>query len=117
MAMPIALVYTVALLVVCLRPLKLPNIGVSFGDKIFHALAYVVLALLWYCTLINQNKFSSKRALLWASVFSIFFGMVIEVFQEVFTTTRQADIMDVVANTVGVLFSAFLIMLKKRIAS
>ena len=112
-----AIVYTVALLVVSLRPLKLPNIGVSFADKIFHTLAYVILALLWYYALIYQNKLNSKQALLFASVFSVFFGIVIEVFKELFTTTRQADIMDVVANTVGVLFSAFLIMLKKRIAS
>ncbi|MBU3820923.1 VanZ family protein [Flavobacteriaceae bacterium XHP0103] len=117
MAMPAAIGYSIVLLVVCLRPLKLPNLGVSFGDKVLHTLAYVVLAFLWYAAFIYQSKFNSRKALLWACVFSIFFGMVIEVFQEVFTTTRQADVMDVVANTVGVLFSAFLIMLKNRITS
>src|SRR5690606_8118206 len=115
--MPTAIDYAIARLVVCLRPLRLSDIGVSFGDKVFYALAYVVLAFLWYYAFSFQFKFKNTKALLWASVFSVFFGMVIEVFQEVFTTTRQADVMDVVANTVGVLLSAILIMLKNRIVS
>ncbi|PKQ44470.1 teicoplanin resistance protein VanZ [Confluentibacter flavum] len=86
--------------------------GVSFGDKIFHSLSYAVLAFLWFYTFFFQFKISKTKAILFASVISIIFGIIIEVLQGVFTSTRQADVYDVLANSLGVLFAACLLLLK-----
>ncbi|WP_317044934.1 VanZ family protein [Confluentibacter flavum] len=109
----ITIFYSLALASVCLLPIKkLPDVGVSFGDKIFHSLSYAVLAFLWFYTFFFQFKISKTKAILFASVISIIFGIIIEVLQGVFTSTRQADVYDVLANSLGVLFAACLLLLK-----
>lgn len=109
----ITVFYSLVLALVCLMPLKkIPNFGVSFGDKIFHSLTYVVLAFLWFGTFFFQFKKGKIKAIVYASVVSIIFGIIVEVLQEVFTSTRQADMFDVLANSLGVLFAASLLLLK-----
>ena len=105
--------YSLALALVCLLPLKeLPDIGVSFGDKIFHSLTYVVLAFLWFYALLFHFKTSKIKSLIYAAAISIVFGIVIEILQGTLTKTRQADVFDVLANSVGVSFAVFLLWLK-----
>ncbi len=112
----ITIFYSLALAAVCLMDFKkLPDLGISFADKIFHSLTYVLLTFLWFVTLIFQFEMGHKKAILYASAISIVFGIIIEVLQGVFTATRHADVLDVLANSLGVLFMASLIMLKNRI--
>ncbi|WP_111307680.1 VanZ family protein [Confluentibacter sediminis] len=112
----ITVFYSLALASVCLIDFKkLPDVGISFADKIFHSLTYTLLAFLWFNTLIFQFKMGNKQAIIYASVISIVFGIIIEVLQGVFTKTRHADVLDVLANSLGVLFMVSLIMLKNRI--
>ncbi|WP_372753711.1 VanZ family protein [Mariniflexile sp.] len=112
----ISILYSIALTVVCLIKINnLPNAGVSFGDKIFHALAYTLLSFLWYVTLKHRFLLTRKRALIYASLFSIIFGIVIEVLQGTLTASRSADIYDVVANTIGVFITILVVLLKKNI--
>jgi len=112
----ITIFYSLALASVCLIQFKkLPDLGISFGDKIFHSLTYVVLAFLWYYTLVFQFKICNKKAIVYASAISIIFGIIIEVLQGVFTVTRQADVFDVLANSLGVFFAAMVLLLKNRI--
>lgn len=109
----ITIFYSIALVWVCLMPLKkLPDLGVSFSDKIFHSLTYAILAFLWFNTFFFQFKKNKITAIVYASVISIIFGIIIEVSQGVFTATRQADMFDVLANSLGVLLTASLLMLK-----
>jgi len=112
----ISILYTLALLIVCLIKLnKLPKIGVTFGDKVFHVLAYALLSFLWYNTFIYTIKLKEQRALLQATVFSVIFGIIIEVLQEALTTFRTFDLNDVLANTIGVFFTVLLVLTKKNI--
>lgn len=112
----IALLYTLALATVCLIQIKeLPDVKVSFGDKIFHFLTYSVLTLLWYYAFFAKFKIGRVKAIIYASVFSILFGIIIEVLQGSVTTSRFADIYDVLANTLGVLFTALLLLINKRV--
>lgn len=100
----LSILYTVALAAVCLIRLNnLPNIGVSFGDKIFHLLAYLVLTFLWVNTFIYKFKIKKVSAIVYGGVFCIAFGIIIEVLQGSVTSYRSSDIYDVVANTLGVL--------------
>jgi len=109
----ITILYSLALAVVCLLPFKkLPDIGVSFGDKIFHSLTYVILTFLWFFTLYFHYKHSKIKSIVCASAISIIFGIIIEILQGVLTKTRQADVLDVLANSVGVLFAVALLLLK-----
>lgn len=100
---------------VCLMPLENPpDLGISFADKIFHSLIYLILTFLWFYTLVLHFKIGSEKAILYISLLSIIFGIIIEILQEVFTNTRQADVLDVVANSLGVVVAAGLLILKKR---
>lgn len=111
----ITIFYSLALTVVCLMSFKkLPDVGVSFADKIFHAFTYMILAFLWFSTLVFQFKINKIKAIIYASIISIIFGIIIEVLQGALTSTRQADIYDVLANSFGVLIMASLLMLKNR---
>src|SRR5690606_31008191 len=108
--------YSLALATVCLMELKgLPDTGISFADKIFHALSYAVLTFLWYNTLVFQFKMSATKALIYASILAIIFGIIIEVLQGTVTRTRQSDVFDVIANSLGVLFLVFVLFVKNKI--
>ena len=111
----ITVFYSLALATVCLIPLKkLPDIGVSFADKIFHSLTYVILAFLWFYSLVFHFKTSKIKSIIYASIISIFFGIIIEILQGTLTKTRQADFLDILANSLGVLLVALLLLLKNR---
>ena len=48
---------------------------------------------------------------------SIIYGSLIEMAQGVFTTTRKADIMDVLANTLGSILAVVVILLDLKFLS
>lgn len=111
-----SITYTNFLAIVCLITLnKVPKVGISFADKIFHCFAYMVLSSLWYITLTYRFKFKRKGALIYASGFSILFGIIIEVLQGTLTTSRAFDVYDVVANTIGVLLTVIFVSVNKNI--
>ncbi len=111
----ITLLYSITLTVVCLVDLNgVIKVEISFGDKIFHSLAYVVLTVLWYYTFYYNFKFDKKRALIYAVIVSIIFGIIIEVLQGTVTTYRSTDIIDVFANSLGAIFAAVVIGLKNK---
>jgi VanZ family protein len=81
-------------------------IKISYLDKIYHVIAYFVLALTWLLSFpFSREKPKVKYVIAFSCVF---YGIVIEVLQTTLTTYRTASFLDVVANTVGV-FMAFLI--------
>ena len=104
-----------ALTIVCLIDLNgVIEVKISFGDKIFHSLAYVVLTALWYYTFYYNLKFNKGKALINAVVISIIFGIVIEVLQGTVTTYRSSDIIDVFANSFGAILAAVVIAVKNK---
>ena len=104
-----------ALTVVCLIELNsFIEVKISNGDKIFHALSYVVLTVLWYFTFYYNFKFNKGKALIYAVVVSIIFGIVIEVLQGTVTTYRSSDINDIFANSFGAILAAIVIAVKNK---
>lgn len=80
----------------------LPRIRFSSIDKVVHTTIFFLLVCIWqlYTLQKNDGQLSwrkSFRILLW----SLFYGILIEVFQELFTAARSADVLDVMANLVG----------------
>jgi len=112
----LSIIYTLALTTVCLIKLNnLPDIKVSNGDKIFHLLAYLVLTFLWVNTFIYKFKLKKEHAIVYAGVFCIAFGIIIEVLQGSVTSYRSSDIYDVVANTCGVLIMILIFVIKNLV--
>ncbi len=112
----ITILYSLALATVCLikvdkivEEVHIPNV-----DKIFHFSAYFVLAILWYITLFFQFKINKNKSIIYAICFSVVFGIIIEILQGSITTSRQSDINDVFANTLGALLATLLIHIKNR---
>jgi len=111
----IAVFYTLSLAIVSLINLKeIPDIGVSNSDKIFHCLAYLVLTILWVNTFFLKYNVKKSTALIYSSVFSIVFGIVIEVLQESVTQVRSSDFYDALANTVGVLIAVIVLLINRK---
>ncbi|WP_082935826.1 VanZ family protein [Tamlana sp. s12] len=114
---PIAAVsYTVLLATVCLITLKnVPDIGVSFGDKIFHFLAYGLLTILWFGTFLLNFKMANKPAVYYALILAVVFGIIIEVLQGTLTVSRSLDVYDMVANTLGALLASLILLVKNKV--
>ena len=99
---------SIAVLIGFLSLTKVPEspIKLSSQDKIFHAIAYFVLALSWLLSYPTSRK---KNKIKYAIAFGcVFYGIIIEVLQTTLTTYRTASFLDVLANSVGV-FMALLI--------
>ncbi len=114
-ALLIAVLYSIALTTVSLIQIKgIPDVGISFGDKIFHFLAYSVLIYAWFNTLFFKFKFKKTSAILYAAIFSIVFGIIIEVLQGSVTSYRSSDLYDAIANTLGVLLTALVLLINSK---
>jgi VanZ family protein len=104
----VAIVYTVLLLVSSLVSLGKISVG-SFSptDKLMHLTAYFGLVVLWkvYFILKNNSKVSFKNNLFKIAGLALGFGMLIEVLQGVFTSYREPDWYDILANAGGVLLA------------
>ena len=112
----ITILYSLALATVSLIQLKrVPDVGVEFGDKIFHFLAYSVLTFLWFNALFFYFKASITKAIIYSALFAIIFGIIIEALQGSATTYRSSDVYDAIANTLGALFAMLILLASKRI--
>jgi len=112
----VTLLYTLALTAMCLVRLKdVPNLGVSFGDKLFHFLAYGLLTCLWFGTFFFNTRLKKSKAIGYALIFSMIFGIIIEVLQGTATDYRAFDVYDVLANGFGALLTAVALWLSEKL--
>lgn len=91
---------------------KIPKLDFGYFDKIAHLSAYSLLTWSWFLSIIKQ-KVGIARSLLIGILISIY-GIVIEVIQGNYTPDREADIYDVLANTIGVILGFVLFFLWKQ---
>lgn len=103
--------YTILLTVLSLLPHVVPDGVPANSDKVFHAIAHIIFTILWYATLQSYFKFTSKKAIKIAVISAITFGIIIEVLQHTLTQYREADIKDVLANTLGAFIAVLIIKL------
>ncbi|MFD1161743.1 VanZ family protein [Hwangdonia seohaensis] len=114
-ALVLAVFYSLGLATVSLITLNnLPNVGINFADKIFHFIVYGVLAYLWFNTFFFKFKYKKRKAIFYAALFSIIFGIIIEVLQGSATASRHTDVYDAIANTLGVLFMVAILLINKK---
>ncbi len=88
------------------------NVNVKGSDKIGHLLAYFVFTMVLFLFFFYSEKLHKKfsQSLIWASVLSFLFGILMEFLQAVLTSYRSPEWYDVLANTSGIIFA--LIILK-----
>jgi len=79
-----------------LLPAMLLPVLPAGGDKLQHLLGYGLLAA------IAVQLFATRAALLRAGVGLVLLGIALEIAQGTLTSTRAMDVMDAVANTLGV---------------
>lgn len=107
-ALPILLIYVVALTIGSLSHVpSVPDLGSSFDDKIYHFLAYAILAFLVFNFL---RSISFNASLIKAVIIAIVYGIIIEGLQSVLTDFRTPDYLDVIANTIGAVTTYIIVL-------
>lgn len=89
--------------------LDIPN-----KDKAVHFTFYFILTMLLYKDFKVQWGVL-KKSFMFAFVTAVGYGIIIEVFQGLFTKERNADVFDVLANTLGSSFAIFILWLRQRL--
>jgi len=75
-----------------------PSSEITLLDKIAHTFAYMVLCFLW------MFVFRNSRGKWLLIICLILFGVILEVLQQTVTDYRTFDYLDMVANSIGVVF-------------
>lgn len=101
--LPLALLYSITITVLFLAPVSgLPKISFSAADKIVHVSIYFILVNLWLAVFYYKDGFElTRKSILYVFFISLIYGILIELFQDIFTELREADLYDVVANVTG----------------
>jgi VanZ family protein len=84
------------------------KINIPHLDKVVHFTMYFVYTAL----LLIEGKSQKKRAILVIALYSISFGILMEILQHIFFTYRSGDFFDFLFNTMGVVTS---LLLRNRI--
>lgn len=116
-----AIIWTITIAVLCLESSSdLPTVKVIGIDKIVHVTFHFVFVNLWYLFFVNDNFMKNYNNLVTKTFFlSLSYGVLIEIAQQLFTKTRQADVLDVLANITGAILAVILIKIlsqRKKIA-
>ena len=86
-----------------------------FNDKAVHAIAHFIFVVLWFVVFHYQLSIKYNKALGYAALFSLGYGILIEGLQGWITTSRQSEFNDVFANALGMVFAVLLMcVIKKR---
>jgi len=90
----------------------LPDIDVPMADKWAHFIVFGVLYFLWAFALSK----SAIKQLTWRLAFVLlFYGIIIEVIQQYWYVSRTGDLMDVVANSIGILLGLIAFKFKEKL--
>ncbi|KVV14506.1 VanZ family protein [Flavobacterium sp. TMP13] len=108
----LALFWTAIIAYACLMPSSnIPLVTIPLIDKIVHFTFHFGFTIIWF--LYFRRQFltpNTYKSLLMAFVFSVFFGIIIEMLQGFYTATRAQDVTDVLANTFGGTFAIITIV-------
>lgn len=87
------------------------GIEIPHIDKVIHFIFYTVFAVLGCLYLKEQKKesFQLNREVLKMLGIAILYGIAIEILQDLMPFDRAAEILDVLANTLGAIFGSLLI--------
>lgn len=89
-----------------------PNFKFSYTDKFEHVLAYTVVSFFWML-----SRETGKINLRFWSLLTLIigYGIIIELLQMSVTTNRTGDLLDVLANSIGVVLGTIILKILSRI--
>ncbi len=104
-ALILAIIITLIIAFLSLSIVPKINIGLNInsGDKYLHTIAYFTLAFVWFFVFRDNFKNTSFKIYLIISL--VFYGIILEAFQDKLTNYRTADLYDIVANTIGIIIA------------
>ncbi len=107
-----AIFWTGVILFLSLENAKnIPQINIPYLDKVIHSGFHFVFTILWFLYLKKKFIGSNNVQLLGFTIFGSFvLGLAIESMQQYFTTTRSADVFDILANLFGAFLAAISII-------
>ena len=100
----IGVFYTIFITIAFLLPgSELPKVR-FLNDKIIHITLYIILSFIWllFYFVFQKNQINLKNIIV-VLVVCLIYGIIIELIQQLLIASRQADILDVFANTLGTL--------------
>ncbi|MCD0468477.1 VanZ family protein [Flavobacterium sp. JAS] len=89
---------------------NIPAINFPSIDKIVHFCFHFGFTISWIVFFKKELKgrdADDYKAYLVSFIFSVFFGITIEILQSVLTTTRASDVSDILANALGATIAVF----------
>ena len=113
----VALVWTGTVSYFCLvSSNEIPSIDIPGLDKAVHIVFHAALTFFWFLFFSKHLKIDAIfKPLIFSVVFSFVFGITIEILQQLVTTTRSADVLDVLANTTGAILAVFVVVICNKL--
>lgn len=107
----IAIITWIALVILSVMPLHdVPQVPVWEADKWGHLIAYTILTILVFLgAKENSPNKSNKKTLISSIIVSFLTGFVLECIQGTLLPYRFFDILDLIANIIGVLTGAIIL--------
>jgi len=99
--------YTTGVTFLLLSPSKnIPKVSlIPSIDKLGHAMIFLLLGFVWLARFFFKKEQIKKSSFFIVLGVVFIYGIIIEVLQGTLFTSRTADIWDVIANTIGIVFS------------
>jgi len=99
--------YTTGVTFLLLSPSKnIPKVSlIPSIDKLGHAMIFLLLGFVWLARFFFKEEQIKKSSFFIVLGIVFIYGIIIEVLQGTLFTSRTADIWDVIANTIGIVFS------------
>lgn len=97
---------------------NIPTVNFPSIDKIVHFCFHFGFTLSWILFFKKELKGKAPddfKAYLISFMFSVFFGITIEILQSVLTVTRASDVADILANTIGSTSAVFTAIAFKKL--
>lgn len=112
----LGIAYTLIITIALLIPARdIPRATFIPGDKVVHAAIHIILVFVWLTYALQRKLLVSSWPPYAAIVlFCLAYGIIIELFQEWITHSRNADFYDVLANGIGTLLGLALFLKLKQ---
>ncbi|MFB9078743.1 VanZ family protein [Flavobacterium procerum] len=98
---------------------NIPAVNFPSIDKIVHFcfhFGFTISWILFFKKELKGKEADDYKAYFISFIFSVFFGITIEILQGIFTLTRASDVGDILANALGAIMAVFsAIAFKKQI--
>lgn len=108
----IAIGYTILLTILSLISVhNIPGFGTDYDDKLYHILAYFLLTAIWYFAIGGEIN---KKQIWQLALYCTAFGIILEAIQGKLTVNRMGDLLDIIANIIGVVIATILIIRRQR---